>query len=442
MQGEMRRLRARLRPQVDPEAQLHGASLLAIRIGWVAMVVLALGLFVRALPLHYAQIHVVSDQARHAMQQLSPPEADALAALGISVHAYALGVVLLEIICVVAFFVPAVVIFWQRSGDRVGLLVSTTGVLYATFITLPLDVLLDAHEPWRSLSSIVQAAGWWCAVVFYYLVPTGRFVPGWTRPLAIASAVYAVIWGLSPGQPWNIANAFGLTYPWFPAHFVWFIAGVVAQIRRYRRERDPALRQQIQWVVYCLVIVVVVHFSSVVFRIFVARPGGLGTPILLYTFSLEPLILLVLLFVPVAVSFSILRYRLLDIDVVINRTMVYAALTALLAAVYFGVVILLQAIVRGIDPTADSPLVIVAATLGSAALFQPLRHRLQRVVDRRFYRRKYDAALTLQAFSAKLRDPVDLERLSTDLVRIVEETMQPAHASLWLKPPRSDHDTS
>ena len=442
MLGEMRRLQARLRPQVKTEAQLHGASLLAVRIGWVAIVALALGLFVRALPLHYAQLHVVSDQARHAMQQLSPPEANALAALGISVHAYAVGVVLLEVICVVAFFVPAVVIFQQRSNDRVGLLVSTTGVLYATFITLPLDVLLDAHEPWRSLSSIVQAAGWWCAVVFYYLVPTGRFVPGWTRPLAIASAVYAIIWGLSPGQPWNIANAFSLTYPWFPAHFVWFIAGVVAQIRRYRRERDPALRQQIQWVVYCLVIVVVVHFLSVVFRIFVPQPGDLSTPILLYTFTLEPLILLVLLFVPGAVSFSILRYRLMDIDVVINRTIVYAALTAMLAAVYFGSVILLQAVVRGFEPTADSPLVIVAATLGSAALFRPLRHRLQHVVDRRFYRRKYDVALTLQAFSAKLQEPVDLERLSSDLVQIVEETMQPAHASLWLRPPPSNRDTS
>lgn len=407
--------------------------MLIVRLAWIAVTSLALFLFAKAVPLHYAQLHAVSTRPRYALQQLSPIEAQALAGIGISVHAYAVAIVLAEVVCVLAFCVPALVIFWQRSDDWAGLLVSATGVLYATFVMLPLDVLLYAPEPWRSLSSLVQAAGWWCAVVFYYAVPTGRFVPAWTRPLAIAAAAYALVWGLFPGRPWNLANAFGLQFPWYAAHFVWFIAGVVAQVYRYRYEHDAALRQQTKWIVYCLIIVVIVHAWIVVFKTFVAEPGGLGTPVLLYTVTGEPFYVLATLLVPIAVSFSILRYRLMDIDVIINRTLVYGALTALLAGVYFGSVILLQGLVRSFEPAADSPLVVVAATLGSAALFQPLRQRLQEGVNRRFYRRKYDAARTLEAFSMTLRTDVDLGLLTDNLLDLVQETMQPAHVSLWLR---------
>ena len=131
----------------------------------------------------------------------------------------------------------------------------------------------------------------------------------------------------------------------------------------------------------------------------------------------------------------------MDIDVIINRTLVYGALTTLLAGVYFGSVILLQGIVRGFEPAADSALVVVAATLGSAALFQPLRQRLQDVVDRRFYRRKYDASRTLEAFSATLRNDVDLGRLTDELIELVQETMHPTHVSLWLRIPETKRDT-
>ena len=283
MQGEIRRLRGRPGPHVEEETQLQGATLFVVRVVWVTFAALALRLFIEAVPLHYAQLSTVSADARHALQQLSLIEAQALAGIGISVQAYALTIVLSEIVCVTAFCVPAMVIFWQRSYDWVGLLVSATGVLYSTFVMLPLDVPLDAPEPWRSLSSFTQAAGGWCAVAFYYVVPTGRFVPRWARPLAIASAVYAIVWGLFPGQPWNLANAFDLRFPWYAAHFVWFIAGVVAQFRRYSREPDPVLRQQTKWVVYCLIIVVLVHAWIVLFQTLVPEPGGLGTPVLLYT---------------------------------------------------------------------------------------------------------------------------------------------------------------
>jgi hypothetical protein len=141
-----------------------------------------------------------------------------------------------------------------------------------------------------------------------------------------------------------------------------------------------------------------------------------------------------LLLIPLSIGFSILRYRLYDIDVLINRTLVYGTLTILLALIYFGFVIGFQTLVHLFPgQVAQSPIVIVASTLTIAALFQPLRHRIQIIIDRRFYRHKYDAARTVQAFSETLRNEVDLDDLSNQLGAVVQETMQPTHVSLWLR---------
>jgi hypothetical protein len=144
---------------------------------------------------------------------------------------------------------------------------------------------------------------------------------------------------------------------------------------------------------------------------------------------------LVLAGLPVAVGIAVLRYRLYDIDIIINRTLVYGSLTLMLALVYFGGVTVTQALFQTLTCQQKQPqLVVVASTLLIAALFTPLRRHIQSFIDRRFYRRKYDTAKTLEAFSAKLRNDTDLDALSNDLVGVVRETMQPAHVSLWLRP--------
>ena len=201
-----------------------------------------------------------------------------------------------------------------------------------------------------------------------------------------------------------------------------FVSGgsLVLRLRRSVGEE----RQQLKWVVYSvallafavpstiLVIIVVQSLESV--RVFFA--------------VLFPLI-------PISVGIAILRYRLYDIDRIINHTLVYGALTVMLVAVYAGSIVILQGFLRALTGQ-ESQLAIVASTLAVAALFAPLRRRIQSFIDRRFYRRKYDARKTLEAFSATLRDETDLDALSDDLVGVVRETMQPAHVSLWLRPDR------
>jgi hypothetical protein len=186
---------------------------------------------------------------------------------------------------------------------------------------------------------------------------------------------------------------------------------------RLRRSRATE-RQQLKWLVYDAALV------------------GLIAPFFL---GVESLTLVAVLGVfayasiPVATGVAILKYHLYDIDLLINRTLVYGSLTVTLVALYFGGVVLLQRLFVALTGE-KSTLAVVASTLAIAALFNPLRRRIQSFIDRRFYRRKYDAAKTLETFSAKLRDETDLDALSDDLVGVVRETMQPAHVSLWLRP--------
>jgi hypothetical protein len=198
------------------------------------------------------------------------------------------------------------------------------------------------------------------------------------------------------------------------------IGGAVASVAVRLWHSQGEERQQIKWLLYAASVVVVGALGLVL-----PSPSSIFWGLTLLGFSA----------MPVAVGIAILRYRLYEIDIIINRTLVYGALTAMLAVVYFGGVATTQAIFRALTGQEQQPqLAVVVSTLAIAALFNPLRRRIQGFIDRRFYRRKYDARKTLEAFSAKLSHETNLDALSNDLVGVVRETVQPAHVSLWLRP--------
>jgi hypothetical protein len=200
------------------------------------------------------------------------------------------------------------------------------------------------------------------------------------------------------------------------------LVAVILVVARFDGARG-AERQQIKWFTYAAaVLLVTLFFSSPV--IAWGLPGWMSFPLGIAG----------LCAIPLAVGIAILRYRLYDIDRIINRTLVYVALTAILAGIYVAGVAASQGFVRALTGQEQSQLAIVAFTLVIAALFSPLRRRIQSFIDRRFYRRRYDARKTLEAFSVTLRDETDLDALNDDLVGVVRETMQPAHVSLWLRP--------
>jgi hypothetical protein len=280
-------------------------------------------------------------------------------------------------------------------------------------------------------------------ILFFLLFPTGRFVPRWTRWLAVGFAVLYELAAFFPGSSFSFLNWPGLLAGLVP--LVAFGSVVFAQVYRYRRVSTPIERQQTKWIVFG-VAVALLGFLLLGYLLpgFLTLFGPLQSLGLLPSVILVTSIYLVLLPIPLSIANAILRYRLWDIDILINRTLVYGSLTAILALVYFVSVFALQSLLSvftgQLSSGTQTPVVIVASTLGIYALFQPLRRRIQTIIDRRFYRSKYDAARTLATFSASLRNEVDLNKLQEQLLKVVQETMQPTHVSLWLRDPEQSRE--
>jgi hypothetical protein len=264
-------------------------------------------------------------------------------------------------------------------------------------------------------------------IVFLLLLfPTGRLPSRRWRPFAWVSVAMisgGVIWSsiISPDVGFN-------AHPSPVQLFVLLLGGVAAaSLVVGRRGARGVERQQIKWLLYVGPLFFIAAGLHVGFYYFwlTERSWGLWASYLLVAVGG--------LSGPMAIGIAILRYRLYEIDLIINRTLVYGSLTAILVALYFVGIVVLQRVFVLLTGQ-KSTLAVVASTLVIAALFNPLRRRIQAFIDRRFYRRKYDARKTLEAFSAQLRDETDLEALSDDLLGVVRETMQPAHVSLWLRP--------
>jgi hypothetical protein len=354
------------------------------------------------------------------------------------------GSVVANLITLLPFSVVGAIIASRHPRNTIGWLFCSVGV------TIGLNSFAgDYAEFWLAsgfgTSSLGETAAWfsswlWSLLVYIptsfllLLFPDGRLPsPRW-RPVAWCAALgaaggvggYALEAGPLVDFP-QIANPYGVDSPivgivGLAGSIVaagCMVASAVSLIVRLRRAGSVE-RQQIKWLAYGGAVVV--------------GTIGVGGLITLWSVPVSIVIMsLALLGLPIFTGIAIVRYRLYDIDLLINRTLVYGVLTTTLVALYLGGVVVLQRIFVALTGE-QSTLAVVASTLVIAALFNPLRRRIQSFIDRRFYRRKYDARKTLEAFSIKLRDETDLEALNENLVGVVAETMQPAYASVWLRP--------
>jgi hypothetical protein len=338
------------------------------------------------------------------------------------------------------------IIVWRRPENPIGWILCAIGFLWASnifsglyaiqaLVTNPGSLPVGEVAAWVATWAVYPAFG--LLTYLFLLFPDGRpLSPRW-HPLLWVNGVLVVagsaMWALTPGP---IAGLEGIRNPLgiegyrvtlefagqllFYAMDVLVLVSVVSVYLRLRHASGEE-RQQIEWLVYAAALLGIVVVVSVVGDLLF---GGFGWWIFL-------VVILAFLGLPLSIGVAVLRYRLYDIDIIINRTLVYGSLTAMLVLVYVGCVIGLQYTLRALTGE-ESQLAIVASTLLVAALFNPFRRRVQAFIDRRFYRRKYDARKTLGEFSAKLRDETDIDALNSELVSTVRETMQPEHVSLWL----------
>jgi hypothetical protein len=423
--------------QNEAGTRLHGYWLVLARSAWVGLVILNLGAFVASFPVYIRSLYTPCTTVCTAWQ-LSPDAAQALEKAGIPLGVYATPIVAFIVVSALVALAVAAVIAWRKSDDWLALLVALMLIVKVVYVDP--NALVETNPSWQFLSEFLQFLKNATITLVFFLFPNGRFVPRWTRWLVI---VWILIFGVEAFLPTAPFNPFNWPYVFYaPLPLVFYASLLFAQIYRYRRVSTAVQRQQTKLVVFAASTVYLAYMVEVIGNEWLPLIfPALALPLLAYELLGSIIIFFLPVFIPLAFGIAILRYRLWDIDILINRTLVYGTLTVILTGVYVGLVIGLQALLRGII-SQDNSIAIVISTLAIAALFQPLRHRLQQVIDRRFYRSKYDAAKIIEAFSATLRSEVDLDQLREHLLAVVQETMQPAHVSLWLRQPTRTENQS
>lgn len=400
------------------ETHLRGGWLAVTRMGSALIVVFALAVFVASLPVAFRQMRIACADICPS-GQLTTAQAHSLHQLGISLGAFATFELSVTILTSLVWFGIAGVVFWRRSDNLVPLLVAVQLVTQGA--SDGANALTGNDSTWQNPAAVLIVLNSILFLVFLAIFPSGRFAPRWIGWLVIPACV-ATAAMLLPGVPQALQLVSVVMI------FVLF----AAQIYRYRAVSTSIQRQQTKWAILGIAVSLVAQVGLVIPLALVPR---LSAPESLYPLLAGTITSVTLTLGPIGFMFGVLRYRLYAIDLVINRTLVYGSLSAILAAIYFGIVLGAQAVSQALTgQTQPNPLIIVLSTLLIAALFTALRQRIQRIIDRRFYRSKYDTARTLERFAATLRSDIDLAELREHLIGVVEETMQPEHVSLWPSP--------
>lgn len=413
----------------DPHETIHRLA----RLGWVVISLLILSLYFLAIPTRMQIVQSSSDWRT-------------LSQIGFSIQGFAVLLAALDFLFILAHYAIAAFIFIRRRRDWLALTVALAMVTNGSLVPLMTVFSHQTLSPgWSFILHCVIYFGLVSSMLLLYLFPTGRFVPAGT---VILAAIWAVI-----GLPAVFAPKASISLASWPVQVqvvvlvIFAVAGVFAQIYRYLTVSNPLQRQQAKWAAFGLSAAALGPFAyflpfvilpelnqEIVPNILFQRMGGSFFALSQLTQLFNSVIfnLLTLIF-PVSFAIAILRYRLWDIDLLVNRALVYGVLSAIILILYLSIVLILELFLRNLTGENQSDLATVASTLAIALAFAPLRRRVQRWVDMRFYRRKYNTARTIEHFSQELRDEVELGMLCERLHQVVDYTMRPEHISLWLR---------
>jgi hypothetical protein len=390
-------------------------------LAWAAVFLLTLALLSYLLPANYrlTRVEWAVTEAR--------PAAEALASYDMFVRI----VVALETLTAAIALGMGLLVAALRPADRMGLLVSGFLLTMSPFM-LSGNTEVWRFPAWLGLPALLQTV---YALLFLvgilgliYLFPDGRLAFPWMRWTAAPVVIYVFLALLR--APLGISSQLVRVYGWgigAVALFTAWLGGLLAQAYRFRRLASAEARQQIKWVLLGLSAPLMASLVVLIGQFLIADLAW-------FQLVSVPLQIIVVALIPITIGISMLRYHLWDVDVVIRRTLIYGALTGALVAGYLLGILVLQYLFRALTRQ-ESPLAIVISTLAIAALFTPLRRRIQDGIDRRFYRRKYNAQQVLAQFAQTARDETNLDALTAALAGVVQETLQPEGVSVWLKQP-------
>jgi hypothetical protein len=396
---------------------------------WALIALAFLGFFLLDLRQDYFQLLTPCLGADCNWMAISSAEVGILQSWGLSLQAYAALMTGAAMFTVTVYWLLGGLLLWHLGPSWIGLSVSLV------LLVIPISLISDSSTVYVSFPGLLiplillSALGRIFILLFIYLFPNGRIYPRWAS-IPLGAAI--LITGISTILEINgIGFYSAVQVPLLLATFALGFLGGIFQILRYLHSSTFIERQQTKWALLGMIILIL---SIPIWVLFFGDGLNIpsGEPRLVGSIIGWLLIMLLMAALPVTIAIAILRYRLWDIDVIIRRTLVYGGLTATLVLVYFGSVLMLQSLFQAFTGQSQSPLVIVISTLAIAALFNPLRKRIQTDIDRRFYRRKYDAEKMLEIFAAQLRQEVDLDEISQSLLAVAVESMQPEQASLWL----------
>lgn len=430
-------------PSRAERAPLRGPALGLMRAGWLLITLLAMGMFVFSLPVNLGQLASLPLTERVAIQSWN-----------LDIQFYIWFMVILDLITLVGFTIPALMIFLSKSNDWMAVLVSLSLITFGVSITTTVGSLGEMRPTWQLPVAILRTIGVSSTLLVFYLFPDGRFVPGWTRYLAGVWILWLAAWTLVPPQPTALETSHPamrfLVYQFLPnpasyqniyhflrvsslllVLFIWFGSGVLAQNQRYKRFSTQAQKQQTKWIVLGITAAFLGAFLYYLLPLLIPAFRLTGVWRLVYTMVGGAMYRSALVFVPVSFAISLSLYRLWDVDFLINRTLVYGMITGLTGVAFVLYIILLQYLF-GTIPGFESSVITVISTLILVTLFQPLYRRVQNFVDRRFYRERVDFRLAFTSFSRQVRTVIELPELLRMLVERTTELLHITHGAVYL----------